>query len=329
MRAIACRASAARQGTAPLCIKTAPCDRATPRRRCCTLPRCTLRLHLRRSHRPPRCSPGASPDKVQPADDGAEEALGRAMLLGVAAAYGSLTVACRYVFLLPGTPVRTSVPVLPACVLVVPTLPPQLLTALLTPAAPPRQAPSVMSAVRGVVAALCFLPLLAKERGELASEPPFFWRAAAELTAYNALYEGLLNLSVVHTDATRAGFLFESSVLFTPALATLTGARVAPTTWAAAAAAVCGATSATARACLAPYSPLTPPRRRCAARGGQRRGCRADAHRRRRRGAGRGARVLVLRAAHERLRRLWAVHRPDPGREVHLDGRGVPRLGGR
>ena len=67
---------------------------------------------------------------MQPADDGAEEALGRAMLLGVAAAYGSLTVACRYVFLLPGPPVRsTPVPVLPAGLLVVPTLLPQLLTA--------------------------------------------------------------------------------------------------------------------------------------------------------------------------------------------------------
>ena len=113
-----------------------------------------------------------------------------------------------------------------------------------------------MSAVRGVVAALCFLPLLAKERKELASEPPFFWRAAAELTLYNALYEGLLNLSVVHTDATRAGFLFESSVLFTPALATLMGARVAPTTWAAAAAAVCGTSCATALALRAAHAPL-------------------------------------------------------------------------
>ena len=102
------------------------------------------------------------------------------------------------------------------------------------------QAPSVMSAVRGVVAALCFAPLLAAERRELASEPPLFWRAAVELTAYNALYEGLLNLSVVHTDATRTAFLFESSVLFTPALATLMGARVAPTTWGAAAAAAVG-----------------------------------------------------------------------------------------
>ena len=103
-----------------------------------------------------------------------------------------------------------------------------------------------MSAVRGVVAALCFAPLLAGQRRELASEPPLFWRAAAELTAYNALYEGLLNLSVVHTDATRAAFLFESSVLFTPALATLMGARVAPTTWGAAAAAAVGASDAAA-----------------------------------------------------------------------------------
>lgn len=97
-----------------------------------------------------------------------------------------------------------------------------------------------MSAVRGVVAAACFLPLLIADRRELASEPPAFWRAAAELTLYNAAYEALLNIAVLHADATRAAFLFEASVIFTPALAAAGGARVAPTTWAAAAAATAG-----------------------------------------------------------------------------------------
>lgn len=105
---------------------------------------------------------------------------------------------------------------------------------------PWRQVPSVMSAVRGVVAAACFVPLLLADRRQLASEPPAFWRAAAELTLYNAAYEALLNIAVVHADATRAAFLFEASVIFTPALAAASGARVAPTTWAAAAAATAG-----------------------------------------------------------------------------------------
>ena len=97
-----------------------------------------------------------------------------------------------------------------------------------------------MSVVRGMVAAACFVPLLAGSADSLRRAPPSFWKAALELTAYNALYEGLLSLSVVHSDATRAAFLFESSVLFTPALAAAGGGRVPPTTWAAAATAAVG-----------------------------------------------------------------------------------------
>ena len=98
----------------------------------------------------------------------------------------------------------------------------------------------MVSVIRGVVAASCFAPLLAGSAESLRRAPPAFWRAALELTVYNVLYEGLLSLSVVHSDATRAAFLFESSVLWTPALAAIGGARVPPTTWVAAATAVAG-----------------------------------------------------------------------------------------
>jgi drug/metabolite transporter (DMT)-like permease len=102
------------------------------------------------------------------------------------------------------------------------------------------QEASVVAVIRGVVAAACFAPLLAGSGDTLRRAPPAFWKAAIELTAYNALYEGLLSLSVVHADATRAAFLFESSVLWTPAIAAIGGARVPPTTWVAAATAVIG-----------------------------------------------------------------------------------------
>ena len=136
MRASPCRAGLhPRRGAVPLCVSSCTAAPPPPARKHCAraaAPRHAQRLHVRRSARPQRAPPlrcsSSAADKAQPAnDDGAEEALGRAMLLGVAAAYGSLTVACRYVFLLPGPPVRCPAwpcqPTLPA-----PSPPPHLLT---------------------------------------------------------------------------------------------------------------------------------------------------------------------------------------------------------
>ncbi len=47
----------------------------------------------------------AAPPSTAPVS-AADAALGRALLVAVAAAYGSMTVSLRYVFLLPGPPVR-------------------------------------------------------------------------------------------------------------------------------------------------------------------------------------------------------------------------------
>jgi drug/metabolite transporter (DMT)-like permease len=89
----------------------------------------------------------------------------------------------------------------------------------------------VLSAARGLIAAACLAPLLWSSRAEAAAAPPAFWRAAAELTLYNFAFQGLLNLAVLHTDATRAAFFFQGAIVFTPLLAAASGAVVAPATW--------------------------------------------------------------------------------------------------
>ena len=99
----------------------------------------------------------------------------------------------------------------------------------------------MLSAARGGLAALCFVPFLASQASAAAAAPRAFWLAAAELTAYNCLFQGLLNVAVLDTDATRAAFLFQAAVVFTPAIAAARGREVAPATWAGAACAACGA----------------------------------------------------------------------------------------
>ena len=99
----------------------------------------------------------------------------------------------------------------------------------------------MLSAARGVLAALAFAPLLTSQRAALAAAPRAFWVAAAELTAYNCCFQGLLNVAVLDTDATRAAFLFQAAVIFTPALAAARGRPVAGSTWAGAALAAGGA----------------------------------------------------------------------------------------
>lgn len=99
----------------------------------------------------------------------------------------------------------------------------------------------MLSAARGGLAALCFVPFLFSQASAAAAAPRTFWLAAAELTAYNCLFQGLLNVAVLDSDATRAAFLFQAAVVFTPAIAAARGREVAPATWAGAACAACGA----------------------------------------------------------------------------------------
>lgn len=140
---------------------------------------------------------------------------GRAYLIFVAAAYGSLSVAFKYVYSLPGPP-----------------------------------SAGVIGAVRGVFAALCFIPMILKERRRAANaeatdadalgDPNVFWKAAGELALWNLVAQGACNVALLFTDATRVSFLTQASIAFTPVLVSVTGDRVAPITWVGCALAIAG-----------------------------------------------------------------------------------------
>ena len=155
---------------------------------------------------------------------------GRALLVFVAAAYGSLSVAFKYVYGMPGPP-----------------------------------SAGVIGAVRGVFAALCFVPMIAEEAGKnrrsVAAGPArdessidrsadrstskpaddaTFWRAAGELALWNLVAQGACNVALLFTDATRVSFLTQASIAFTPILVAITGGRVGAATWAGCALAVAG-----------------------------------------------------------------------------------------
>ena len=140
---------------------------------------------------------------------------GRAYLIFVAAAYGSLSVAFKYVYSLPGPP-----------------------------------SAGVIGAVRGVFAALCFIPMILKERRRAATaeatdadalgDPNVFWKAAGELALWNLVAQGACNVALLFTDATRVSFLTQASIAFTPVLVSVTGDRVAPITWVGCALAIAG-----------------------------------------------------------------------------------------
>jgi drug/metabolite transporter (DMT)-like permease len=138
---------------------------------------------------------------------------GRGLLIFVAAAYGSLSVAFKYVYGMPGPP-----------------------------------SAGVIGAVRGVFAALCFVPMILRESKDaearakadperaLASKSDgssgVFWRAAGELALWNLVAQGACNVALLFTDATRVSFLTQASIAFTPVLVSLSGDRVGAVTWA-------------------------------------------------------------------------------------------------
>ncbi|VEU34130.1 unnamed protein product [Pseudo-nitzschia multistriata] len=132
---------------------------------------------------------------------------GRILLALVAMLYGTLNVSLRFVYDLPEVP----------------------------PSA------AALSATRGWIAFLCFLPPLLRNKLKsnsntvvevetVASSLPSkadaigpLFRSGVELALWNFLAQGLLNVGLVSTGSARASFLTQTSVLFTPLISTLIG----------------------------------------------------------------------------------------------------------
>ncbi|GAB5356493.1 hypothetical protein AAMO2058_000294600 [Amorphochlora amoebiformis] len=120
----------------------------------------------------------------------------RLMLVGVAALYGALTVVLRLLFLMDGAPTAAA-----------------------------------MSAIRGLIAALCFAPAAFGLLDKQAPMTSAHWWGAAEMAFYNLGAQGLLAAGIARTDATRAAFLTQASVILTPVLAKLSGEKVSGSMW--------------------------------------------------------------------------------------------------
>jgi drug/metabolite transporter (DMT)-like permease len=159
----------------------------------------------------------SSGGETDESDDGTPKfAKGRALLCLVALLYGTLNVSLRFVYQLD---------------------------------APPSAA--ALSATRGWLASLCFVPLLSfkkfkaqKKKASPASpstaivsslspspSPKSLLFAGSELAVWNFLAQGLLNVGLLSTGSARAAFLTQMSVVMTPVISLLVGQSVAPTVW--------------------------------------------------------------------------------------------------
>ena len=121
-----------------------------------------------------------------------------ALLLAVAAMYGTLTVSLKWMLELPGPP---------------------------TPAA--------MSFVRQVASVACFAPLVARARrnarakgGDASRIPRSLWSVATELAFWNFTSQGLSNAGLALTTATRETFFKQLSAIITPLIAVACGQTV-------------------------------------------------------------------------------------------------------
>ena len=160
---------------------------------------------------PAGAADGRSPASA--ADDAptASRTRGRAMLLLVAFLYGTLNVVLRAVYATEGPP-----------------------------------AASVLSFARQCLSVLVFVPIFAfappsapegdgsegKEDGGGDPGAGPLWLAALELAAWNVGAQGLLNAGVLFTQAARASFLTQMSVVITPLLSAVAGERVNRRVWA-------------------------------------------------------------------------------------------------
>jgi drug/metabolite transporter (DMT)-like permease len=170
-------------------------------------------------------------------------AQGRLLLFLVALLYGTLNVTLRFVY---NTPLPNGAPI----------------------------SASALSAVRGWMATLCFIPLwlvykpqrnhsprppTKEESTVLASTTtttnddiaalPFpppprpsssLWKAALELAVWNFGAQGLLNIGLLTTGSARAAFLTQLSVVMTPLICILAGQVVSSTVWVASSLALAG-----------------------------------------------------------------------------------------
>lgn len=152
-----------------------------------------------------------SPPDIRPPRHDSDKIQGRLVLLLVAFLYGTLNVSLRGVYSLPDPPTA-----------------------------------SVLSAVRGWLAAACFLPLLPRIQRETTELSPsaqigvndskensnrLLLLAAVELAWWNFLSQGLINEGLLFTESARASFLAQTSVLITPFISMTMGERVGRSVW--------------------------------------------------------------------------------------------------
>ena len=142
---------------------------------------------------------------------------GHLLLLVVAVMYGTLFVAQRGIYATPQPPTA-----------------------------------SALSAVRGWLAVLCFVPMIyfspkkndqPKPSDEDSHDLPkkkALWIVAAELAVWNCLAQGLPSLGLTYIESARAAFIIQLSVVITPVLASFTGIRVKRIVWVACGVALLG-----------------------------------------------------------------------------------------
>lgn len=96
-------------------------------------------------------------------------------------------------------------------------------------ALPDPPAASALSATRGWLALICFVPFLAgrtKNPNIPVSPPQSLWKVAAELALWNFGAQGLLTLGLLSTPSARASFLTQTSVVMTPVISAIAGHQV-------------------------------------------------------------------------------------------------------
>jgi drug/metabolite transporter (DMT)-like permease len=173
---------------------------------------------------------------------------GRTILCFVALLYGTLNVSLRLIYQLPPVQYDDGI---------------RQLTSL-----PPTA--STVSAARGLLACLGFVPLLfinkSKNNGGVdnskdsttttnttttteessststSSSSSSFFTAALEIAFWNFLAQGLLNIGLLSTSSARASFLTQTSVVFTPVISRIFGQTVPSNVWIACGVALIGLT---------------------------------------------------------------------------------------
>ena len=99
---------------------------------------------------------------------------------------------------------------------------------------------SVLSFARQCLSVLVFIPIFMftppvdgdGQVGEKTPDARSLWLAALELAAWNVGAQGLINAGVLFTQAARASFLTQTSVVITPLLSALAGEKVNRQVWA-------------------------------------------------------------------------------------------------